>query len=130
MSGIGQLKDLAELAQSFNSLDISGLVDSISQQVSAQSAATIATAVGELTDAGLDPKDYIAQPRSAMKAKQHQQRLNIEAAKAQQQLEHQAQLNALAVRKAEAELAVIQASANRLSGHTAPVPAPPVATTR
>ena len=108
-----------------NQIDIQNIVDSIAQQVSAQSASTISQAVSELTDAGLDPKDYIAAPRSAMKAKQHQLRLDVEAAKAKQQLEHLAALNALAIKKAEAELAVIQASAARLSGTTAPVPAPP-----
>lgn len=123
MSGINQLEQLAQLAQSFtNQLDISGLIDSISQQVSAQSASTIASAVGELTDAGLDPKDYIATPRSTMKAKQHQLRLDIEQAKAQQQLRHEQEIHALELRKFEAEIKVREAQASRMS---TPVPAPP-----
>jgi hypothetical protein len=112
MSNIDQIQKLADLAQSFQSLDLTDLISGISQQISAQSASTIASAVTELKDAGLEPSDYIPMSRAALRSRQQVQRM-----------QHEAAMQALELRQKQAEVVTTEAMAKRLS--TAPVPAPP-----
>ena len=105
---IGQLSELATLAQSFQSVDVDDVIDGIAQSISAQASRSIASAVTELRDAGLEPSDYIAMPRSAMRAKQQMQRLAIEQARADAELKHIQAMQELELRERAAEVKLVE----------------------
>ena len=96
------IAQLAALAQSFDSSKYEGLIDSVSQAISASSASQLSDAADRFKAAGENPSEYIAKPRAVLRQKQVEHRLQMERELHEQRLQqnkeiHEAQLRIKAI---------------------------------
>lgn len=99
MSQLDQLAQLNALIAGSDSIDLTEIVHSFAQSISAKSTTLIAESLGELHALGIDPDKYIAPSKQHIRNQREQVRINAEKAQLQQTLEHQAELNDLEIRR-------------------------------
>ena len=127
---LSDIQSLVTVVDALGNDKLDEVYGSLATHISAQGAAKISEAVIELQAIGLDPTMFIAPSKSYIRRQREMSRMEPEAARQRQQLEHEHALHQielakqqLQLRQLEAETKLMEASADRINGVTDTVPA-------